>query len=97
MIIDLAWFTKHGDIQDVMSMEDALRYYRERLETHLGRRFAEPDWQAMVALGYAVDAMRWTCFAANFYKGEENPEGRAWLKNSVEIHAKRVMNALQWL
>jgi hypothetical protein len=97
MIIDLAWFTKHGDIQDAMSMEDALRYYRERLETHLGQKFAEKDWQAMVALGYAVDALQWICFAANFYQGEEKTDSRAWFKNSVEIHGQRLMDSLRWL
>lgn len=97
MIIDLAWFIKHGDIQEAMNMEDSLRYYRERLETHLGQRFDEADWQRMVALGYAVDALRWCCFAANFYKMEENPASRSWLKNSLDIHSQRVMDVLRWL
>ncbi|HNB50962.1 MAG TPA: phosphotransferase [Anaerolineales bacterium] len=97
MILDLAWFTKHGDIQDIMSMENALGYYRERLEHHLGQRFDETDWQAMVALGYAVDALNWCGFAANFYQMEENPENRAWFKNSIEIHSQRVMDALRWI
>ena len=97
MIIDLAWFTKHGDIQEAMSMEDSLSYYRKRLETHLGQPFAEQDWQAMVGVGYAVDALRWICFAANFYKMDESPDNRAWSRNSVEIHGQRVMDAMRWL
>jgi hypothetical protein len=97
MIFDLAWFTKHRDIQDAMSMEDCLSYYRQRLETYLGQPFAEKNWQIMVALGYAVDALRWIGFAANFYEGEENPDNRAWFKNSVEIHGQRVMDVLRWI
>ena len=88
MTIDLPWLTKHGHIQDVMSDEDALCYYRERLESHLGQRLDAQDGQAMVALGYAVDALRWTSFAAFFYQGEQHPESRAWAKNSAEVHGQ---------
>jgi hypothetical protein len=97
MTIDLPWLTKHGNVQSVMSEETALRYYRSRLELHLGQHFDDQDWQAMVALGYAVDALRWTGFAAFFYQGEQDPEGRAWAKNSAEIHGKRVLDVLRWL
>jgi hypothetical protein len=97
MTIDLPWLTKHGNVQSVMSEEDALYYYRERLEAHLGQRFDDQYWQAMVALGYAVDALRWTGFAGFFYQEEQDPEGRAWAKNSAEIHGLRVMDALRWL
>lgn len=67
MTIDLAWITKHGYIQDVMSEEKAIAYYRSRLESHLGQSFDDTDWQAMVALGYAMDALSSACLFANFY------------------------------
>ena len=61
MTVDLAWITKHGYVQDVMSREEAIAYYRERLEIHLNQQFDDTDWQAMVDLGYAVDALSSTC------------------------------------
>ena len=97
MTIDLPWLTKHGNVQDVMSEEDALVYYRERLEAHLAQHFDEQDWQGMVALGYAVDALRWLGFASFFYHTDDTQEGRAWMKSSADIHSRRVMDALRWL
>jgi hypothetical protein len=97
MTIDLPWLTKHGNVQDVMSEEGALVYYRERLEAHLAQHFDEQDWQAMVALGYGVDALRWLGFASFFFHTDEKQEGRAWMKNSIELHSQRVMDALRWL
>ena len=97
MTIDLPWLTKHGNVQSAMSEETALHYYRSRLEVHLGQRFDDQYWQAMVTLGYAVDALRWTGFAAFFYQEEQNLESRAELKNSVAVHCRRVMDAVYWL
>ena len=66
MTIDLPWFTKHGNVQDAMSEEGALLYYRDRLEVHLWQRFNDQDWQVMVALGYAVDALHWLYAQSNW-------------------------------
>ena len=60
------------------SEEDALTYYHERVEAHLRKPIDEQDWQAMLRLGYAVDALSWLGFAAFFYEGEQNLEDRAW-------------------
>jgi len=95
MTIDLAWITKHGYVKNVMSEEDAIAYYRNRLETDLEQRFDDIEWQAMVDLGYAVDALSSTCLFANFYmmNGDEDE----WDRKLVQRQGQMVMDALRWL
>lgn len=95
MTIDLAWITKHGYIQNAMSEEDAIAYYRSRLESHLGQSFDDTDWQAMVALGYALDALSSTCLFAAFYK--MNGEADEYSKNLVLRQGQKVIDVLRWL
>ncbi len=97
MIVDLAWITKHGYVQKVMSVDAAIRYYRKCLETHLKVRFNHADWQAMVDLGYAVDALRSSCLFAYFYSLNENPESRDFNEKLVKQQGQMVMDALRWL
>lgn len=96
MIIDLAWMTKHRDIQQVMSQEEAFHYYRRRLERYLDRHFDDREWQAMVALGCAVDALRWIPFAGFIYKTSENADDRAFMENSARQHGRMVMDDVHW-
>lgn len=95
MTIDLAWITKHGYVQNVMSEEEAISYYRNRLETHLKKQFDDVDWQAMVDLGYAVDALSSTCLFANFYR--MNGDADEWDRRLVQRQGQIVMDALRWL
>jgi len=97
MTIDLAWITKHGYIQAAMSQDEAIRYYRQRLELYLNQSFDDSEWQVMVDLGYAIDALRFACFAAFFYKVDELPERRAWNERVVNDLGQMVMGAMRWL
>jgi len=97
MTFDLAWFAKNGYVKDTMGFTPAVRYYRTRLEAHLGRRFEDAAWQAMLDLGSAIDSLRSACFPAFFYMAEPDSDRRDWNKNMVLEHGRMVMDALRWL
>jgi hypothetical protein len=97
MAIDLIWFTKQGYVRDVIGEEHAIETYRERLESYLSDRLDETAWQAMLDLGYLVDAVRATCFSAYWYKHSDTPEGRNWNEQAVKRSGRRARNALDRL
>lgn len=97
MTIDLAWITKQGYVHAAMSQGEAISYYRNRLETYLNQPFENKVWQAMVDLGYTVDALSSTCLFANFYKMDEDPESQAFNQKLVKQQGQMVMDALCWL
>lgn len=98
MTIDLAWFVKHGYVRDGMGQVQAVNYYRQRLEAYLHQRFDDIDWQAMVELGYLVDALRITCVSAYWYKQNvDNPSARDYLRADVKIRNQQVRDAMRWL
>ena len=76
MTVDLAWFAKQGFVQEAMGHDQAISFYRERLEQYLDRRFDDDEWQAMIDLGQLVDTLRATCFAAYWYKHSDTDAGR---------------------
>jgi hypothetical protein len=94
MTIDLAWFAKQGFVQQAMEQVQAISFYRERLETNLGQRFDDAEWQVMVDLGYLVDALRSTCFSAYWYKHSDDPNDRPRLEMDVKIRNQQVRDAL---
>jgi hypothetical protein len=97
MTIDLAWLASSGGVQDVMSKVEANRYYRERLETYLKQRFGDQEWEAMVQLGYAVNALFSTCLSAYFYKMSDEPVGRAFHERVIKEKGQAFMDGLRWL
>ncbi len=97
MTIDLAWFAKQGFVQDAIGHVQAINFYRERLEQYLGRQFGDSDWQAMIDLGYLVDALRSTCFAAYWYKRTDDTNDRPRLEMEVTVRNQQVRDALRWL
>jgi hypothetical protein len=97
MTIDLAWFTKQGFVQDAMGQAQAINFYRGRLETYLFQRFDNTAWQAMVDLGYLVDALRSTCFSAYWYKYTDDPNDRPRLEMEVKVHNQQVHDAMRWI
>jgi hypothetical protein len=97
MTIDLAWFAKQGFVQAAMGQAQAIGLYRNCLETYLNQRFDEVEWQAMVDLGYLVDALRSTCFAAYWYRHSDTDEGRLWNENAVKQRNRQVRDAMRWL
>lgn len=95
MTMDLAWLTR--DIRDLIDRERAIQIYRQRLETHLNQHFDDTEWQAMIELGYAADAMGATSGLGNWYKFEENPDLRETAKNLIIQQGQMVMDALHLL
>jgi hypothetical protein len=95
MTVDLAWFT--NDIRDLISLKHAHSLYRERLERYLGQKFDDQHWEAMIDLGYLVNALRSTCFSAYFSRHGNNPEWRKSEKAKVVKKGQQVHRALRWL
>lgn len=95
MTTDLAWLIKQGYVQTVMSREQATSYYRFRLETYLGTRFAEHEWQAMLDLGCCLDALRSIGFSGFFYKHSNDSQGRQFNAQLVKQQGQFVLNAMQ--
>jgi hypothetical protein len=97
MTIDLAWFTMQGDVHNGMGQEQAISYYRGRLEAYLNAKFDNAEWQAMVDVGTLVNTLRSTCFHAYWYKHSESPEDRLWHEIAVKQRNQQVRDALRWL
>lgn len=100
MTIDLAWFVKNGYVRETIGQVQAVSYYRNRLETYLDQQFEDIEWQAMLALGYLVDALRATCFSAYWYKQHaiaNNIKDRDDLEQEVKIRNQQVRDALRWI
>lgn len=97
MTIDLAWFVYNGYVRDTLGQQPAISYYRERLEAYLTARFDDTAWQAMVELGFLVNALSVTCIAAYWYKHDASPEGRSWNERAVKERNQQVRNGLRWL
>ena len=95
---DLVWFLRDESFSPEYGRFEAEVYYRQRLEWHLGARFANEEWQAMLDLGYGIDALR----AAGFYgmfviMTADNTEFREHDEWFIHFHAHNVQKALRWL
>ena len=97
MTIDLAWFARQGFVQDAMGQAQAITFYRTCLETCLNQCFDDADWQAMIDLGYLVDALRSTCFAAYWHKQSDTDAGRLGNERAVKQRNQQVRDAMRWL
>ena len=95
MTQDLAWLTR--DIRDLMTRERVNQIYRQRLEFHLNQHFDDTEWQAMVKLGYATDALRSTFLLGAGYKYAENSDIQEITKSRIIERGQMVMNALHLL
>mgnify|MGYP001818689497 CR=1 FL=1 len=80
-----------------MSRAQADAFYRQRLETYLQKRFDDQDWEAMIDLGYLVNALRSTCLAAYFSRHGDNPEWRKSAKTEAVEKGQQARKALRWL
>lgn len=94
MTIDLAWFAQ---FTSGMETDQLNAYYRKCLEVHLGHQLDDRDWQTMLILGYAVNALRVIGFFANFYRSDENQESKNDDERVVKQQGQRVVAALRWL
>jgi hypothetical protein len=73
------------------------RYYRERLETYLGRRFEDTVWQALFELGNLYNILFNTCFAAYWYKHTDDPELQHFLEMRLKQRNQQVRDGIRWL
>ena len=95
MTVDLAWYT--NDIRDLITLSQAHSFYRERLEGYLRQEFDDQYWEAMLDLGYLVNALRSTCFTAYFSRHGDNPEWRKSEKAKLVEEGRQAHRALRWL
>ncbi len=96
MTTDLAWLVKNGYVHDVMSREQAINYYRTRLERYLGQTFDDADWQAMLDLGCCLDTLRTVGFHAFFYQNAQDSQGKLFNEKLVRQQAEFVRDAMRW-
>jgi hypothetical protein len=96
MTIDLAWFLT-WIVPEGKDQEEAIQYYRQRLEGYLNVAFDDPSWQAMFELGRLVDALRCTFYLAYWSKHSDAPEQRAHNERMVNQRNHQVRAALRWL
>jgi hypothetical protein len=94
MTIDLAWFTQNSS---PMETDQLNACYRKCLEVHLGYQLDDRDWQAMLILGYAVNALRMIGFFAYFYTIDENQEIKSNDESVVKQQGERVKDVMKWL
>ena len=94
MTIDLAWFTQS---KGAMEIDELNTYYRKCLEVHLGHQLDDGDWQAMLTLGYAVNALRAIGFYAFFYRSDEDQESKNEDERIVKQQGQRVKDVIRWL
>ena len=93
----LGWVIQHGYIIDFFGDENrALDFYRGRLEAHLDERFHDEEWESMVDLGLAVNALRSIWLNGYFYMNDEDEDGRAWNRKRVMLHSQRLLKAARW-
>jgi len=100
MTIDLAWFVQQDFVRESMGQTEVVKYYRRQLETYLHQCFNDTDWQAMLDLGFLVDALRSTCYTAYWYKQhaiENNIQDRDNHESKVKMRNQQVRDAMRWL
>jgi len=100
MTIDLAWFVLQDFGRENIEKTEIINYYRRQLEAYLHQRFDDTDWQAMLDLGFLVNALRSTCFPAYWYKQndiENNIQERDYHENRVKMRNQQVRDAMRWL
>ncbi|MEJ2707891.1 MAG: class I SAM-dependent methyltransferase [Anaerolineales bacterium] len=95
MTVDLIWFT--DNVSESIEPDQAIRYYRERLEEYLKHRFDDMDWQAMVQLGGIVVALMMMCFPVYLSKIVDDPERRLFFEHKVKVHSQRIRDSKRLL
>ena len=95
MTVDLAWST--NSFRDLITLSQAQGFYRERLEGYLQQEFDDRSWEAMLDMGYLVNALRSSCLAAYFSRHGDNPEWRKNSRTEVVEKGQQAHRALRWL
>jgi aminoglycoside phosphotransferase (APT) family kinase protein len=100
MTIDLAWFVLQDFGRESIGQTEIVKYYRRQLETYLHQRFEDTDWQAMLDLGFLVNALRSTCYVAYWYKQhaiENNIQDRDHHESKVKMRNQQIRDAMHWI
>lgn len=95
MTVDLIWFADNN--HQSIEPDEAIRYYRERLERYLGYSFDDTDWQSLVQLGELVVALMMTCFPVYLSHVVDEPERRDFFVREVREHSRRIRDSIRWL
>jgi len=96
MTVDLVFFMERH-VRNSIEQAGAIRYYRNKLKTYLGFSFNDDTWQAMLDLGYLIDAVLIAAFHAYLSKHAEKPERRAHWEMRIKEHTQGIREGLRWL
>jgi hypothetical protein len=97
MTIDLTWLIGHNQIRLLMDNKQLEDFYRTRLETYLGQRFEDIQWQAMIDLGYLYRVLRSTPFIACWWKHTNDEKRRAAEEIKLRERSQQVRDGIRWL
>jgi hypothetical protein len=95
--VDLAWFIGSCFVHLPITVEAAIRHYRQRLAYHLGDRFSEERWQPQLELSLLGQFLRHAWFDLyNSVRGETEAE-RAFRRSKLALLSAWVRGGVQWL
>ena len=97
MTVDLVFFLSGPDVRNSVEEAGAIRYYRNKLETYLGNSFRDDNWQAMLDLGYLIDAVFMAAFRAYLSKHAKKLELRVHWEMQIKKHTQSIRKGLRWL
>ena len=94
--IDLARIALNA-YEDADGLARAVQHYRERLEGHLGPRFADDQWEEMVDLGILTEVLWMAPFLAYWGGGSDDPAVMAWVARRLNAANEQIRNGVRWL
>jgi thiamine kinase-like enzyme len=83
--------------EDAASRARAVQHYRDRLEAHLGARFADDQWEEMVDLGVLTDVLWIAPFQAWGASVSDDPAFAARGARRVDAANEQIRNGVRWL
>jgi hypothetical protein len=83
--------------EDAASRARAVQHYRDRLEAHLGSRFADEEWEEMVDLGILTEVLWIAPFLAWGASVSDDPAWVAKLARRVDAANEQIRDGVRWL
>ncbi len=97
MTIDLAWFIGGDSVRSGLGEEQAIDYYRKRLEEYLNKQFDNGEWQSMIELGIFFHVLRIICIDAYLYKHADNPKEKQIFETELKEYNQKIRDGIRWL
>jgi len=94
--IDLARIALNA-YEDADSLARAVQHYRERLEGHLGPRFADDQWEEMVDLGILTEVLWMAPFLAYWGSKSDDPAVMARVARRLSAANEQIRSGFRWL